>query len=37
MPVLEILPVQMITLALATLVGREAGRFTFCSKVTTEE
>jgi len=37
MPVLEILPVQMITLALAALVGREAGRFTFCSKVTTEE
>jgi glutamine---fructose-6-phosphate transaminase (isomerizing) len=37
MPVLEILPVQMITLALAALLGREAGRFTFCSKVTTEE
>jgi len=36
-PVLEILPVQMITLALAALVGREAGRFTFCSKVTTKE
>ena len=37
MPVLEILPVQMITLALAALAGREAGRFTFCSKVTTKE
>jgi glucosamine--fructose-6-phosphate aminotransferase (isomerizing) len=36
-PILEILPVQMITLALAALVGREAGRFTFCSKVTTKE
>lgn len=36
-PVLEILPVQMITLALAAQVGREAGRFTFCSKVTTKE
>ncbi len=37
MPVLEILPVQMITLALAAQAGREAGRFTFCSKVTTKE
>ena len=37
MPILEILPAQMITLALAALVGREAGRFTFCSKVTTKE
>lgn len=37
MPLLEILPVQMITLALAALSGREAGRFTFCSKVTTKE
>jgi len=36
-PILEILPVQMITLALAALFGREAGRFTFCSKVTTKE
>jgi len=36
-PVLEILPVQMITLALAALTGREAGRFTLCSKVTTKE
>ncbi|HVN20668.1 MAG TPA: SIS domain-containing protein [Dongiaceae bacterium] len=37
MPILEILPVQMITLALAAHAGREAGRFTFCSKVTTKE
>jgi len=36
-PVLEILPVQMITLALAAQGGREAGRFAFCSKVTTKE
>ena len=36
-PLLEILPVQMITLALAAQVGREPGRFTFCSKVTTKE
>ena len=36
-PVLEILPVQMITLALAAQTGREAGRFTYCSKVTTKE
>jgi len=36
-PVLEILPVQMVTLALAARVGREAGRFSFCSKVTTTE
>ena len=36
-PVFEILPIQMITLALAAQVGREAGRFTFCSKVTTKE
>lgn len=36
-PILEILPVQMITLALAAAVGREPGRFSFCSKVTTTE
>jgi glucosamine--fructose-6-phosphate aminotransferase (isomerizing) len=36
-PILEILPVQMITLALAAQVGREPGRFTLCSKVTTKE
>jgi glucosamine--fructose-6-phosphate aminotransferase (isomerizing) len=36
-PILEILPVQMVTLALAALRGREAGRFTYASKVTTTE
>ena len=36
-PMLEILPVQMITLALAAQAGREAGRFEFASKVTTTE
>ncbi len=36
-PLLEILPVQMMTLALAAREGREAGRFVFCSKVTTAE
>ena len=36
-PILEILPVQMITLALAALEGREPGRFEFASKVTTTE
>ena len=34
---LEILPVQMITLALAAQVGREAGRFELATKVTTTE
>lgn len=36
-PLLEILPVQMVTLALAALAGREAGRFERASKVTTVE
>ncbi len=36
-PLLEILPVEMITLALAALTGREAGRFEIGSKVTTAE
>jgi glucosamine--fructose-6-phosphate aminotransferase (isomerizing) len=36
-PILEILPVQMITLALAALSGREAGRFELASKITTTE
>jgi glutamine---fructose-6-phosphate transaminase (isomerizing) len=35
--ILEILPVQMITLALAAQAGREPGRFDFTSKVTTTE
>ena len=36
-PILEILPVQMVTLALAAQVGREPGRFMLASKVTTKE
>jgi len=36
-PILEILPAQMITLALAAQSGREAGRFSHASKVTTTE
>jgi glucosamine--fructose-6-phosphate aminotransferase (isomerizing) len=37
LPILEILPAQMITLALAAQTGREAGRFSIGSKVTTTE
>ena len=37
LPILEILPAQMVTLALAAQTGREAGRFTLGSKVTTIE
>jgi glucosamine--fructose-6-phosphate aminotransferase (isomerizing) len=33
-PALEILPVQMISLALAALKGQEAGKFERASKVT---
>jgi glutamine---fructose-6-phosphate transaminase (isomerizing) len=36
-PILEILPMQMVTLALAALVGREPGRFENVTKVTTTE
>lgn len=36
-PILEILPVQMITLALALQAGREPGRFNLATKVTTKE
>jgi fructoselysine-6-P-deglycase FrlB-like protein len=36
-PVLELLPVEMASLALAALAGREAGRFTIASKVTASE
>ena len=36
-PILEILPVQMITIALAALANREAGKFERASKVTTTE
>jgi glucosamine--fructose-6-phosphate aminotransferase (isomerizing) len=37
LPILEMLPVQMITLALAAQTGSEPGRFTLGSKVTTTE
>jgi len=37
MPVLEILPVQMMTLALAALGGREPGRFERTAKITVKE
>jgi glucosamine--fructose-6-phosphate aminotransferase (isomerizing) len=37
LPVLEILPVQMMSLALAALAGREAGRFQRVTKVTDSE
>jgi glucosamine--fructose-6-phosphate aminotransferase (isomerizing) len=36
-PMLEILPVQMITLALAAMEQREAGKFDHITKVTTTE
>ncbi len=36
-PILEILPVQMVTLALALRTGRQPGRFALASKVTTKE
>lgn len=36
-PVLEILPVQMITLALAAMAGREPGVFELARKITTTE
>jgi len=36
-PILEIFPIQMITLALGALAGREAGRFDFATKITTKE
>jgi len=36
-PILEILPAQMFTLALAARIGREPGRFELASKVTTIE
>jgi glucosamine--fructose-6-phosphate aminotransferase (isomerizing) len=35
--ILEILPVQMITLALAAITGREPGRFELATKITTTE
>jgi glucosamine--fructose-6-phosphate aminotransferase (isomerizing) len=36
-PILEILPVQMITLALAVVTGREPGVFELARKITTTE
>jgi glutamine---fructose-6-phosphate transaminase (isomerizing) len=36
-PVVELLPVEMITLAMAALDGREAGRFEWVTKVTATE
>jgi len=37
LPILEILPAQMLSLALAEILGIEAGRFLHASKVTTVE
>ncbi len=37
MPVLEILPVQMLTLALGAINGRQPGKFRLASKITTTE
>jgi hypothetical protein len=37
LPIMEILPIQMTTLALAARAGFEAGRFTRATKITTEE
>jgi glucosamine--fructose-6-phosphate aminotransferase (isomerizing) len=37
LPVLEILPAQMVTLALAAVAGREAGAFTLARKITADE
>ena len=36
-PIMEILPVEILTLALASLAGREAGKFERATKVTTTE
>ncbi len=36
-PIVEILPVEMITLALGALAGREAGKFERATKITVEE
>jgi glucosamine--fructose-6-phosphate aminotransferase (isomerizing) len=37
LPVLEILPVQMLTLALAAMADRQPGKFRFAAKITTTE
>jgi hypothetical protein len=34
---MEILPVEMVTLALAAMAGREPGKFRLASKITTTE
>jgi glucosamine--fructose-6-phosphate aminotransferase (isomerizing) len=36
-PILEILPVQMLSLALAALTGNEPGTFKLATKITTTE
>jgi glucosamine--fructose-6-phosphate aminotransferase (isomerizing) len=36
-PIVEMLPLQMVSLALAALDGREAGKFERIAKVTTDE
>jgi glucosamine--fructose-6-phosphate aminotransferase (isomerizing) len=36
-PILEILPIQMVTIALAALAGREAGKFERATKITIVE
>ncbi len=36
-PILEMLPIQMLTLAIAARLGREAGRFELATKVTATE
>jgi glucosamine--fructose-6-phosphate aminotransferase (isomerizing) len=37
LPIMEILPIQMLTVALASRAGFEAGRFAHATKITTEE
>ena len=37
LPILEILPVQMLTLALAAMGNRQPGKFRFATKITTTE
>lgn len=37
LPIMEILPVQLVTLALADLRGIQAGKFSFGNKITTDE
>ena len=36
-PILQVLPIQMMTVALAALAGREAGKFERATKITTTE